>query len=103
MATDTANSEDGGPRGGQQQITPRPKDQRRPRHGSATATPPRRNETRSGIEGIEARRSAIEAELIEASAQGDGARIAALGIEHKTIEAELAVHYNEGDHLSSES
>ena len=55
------------------------------------------------IEGFESRRSALEAELIEASAQGDGVRIAALGIEHKTIEAELCVRYEEWDRLSSES
>ncbi len=55
------------------------------------------------IEGIESRRSAIEAELIEASAHGDGTRIATLGIEYKTIEAELAVRYKEWDHLSTES
>ena len=55
------------------------------------------------IEGFESRRSALEAQLIEASAQGDGARIAALGIEHKAIEAKLAVRYEEWDRLSSES
>ena len=54
------------------------------------------------IEDFESRRSTIEADLIEASAQGDGARIAALGIEHKTIGAELAVRYEEWDRLSSE-
>lgn len=55
------------------------------------------------IESIESRRSAIEVELIEASAQGDGARIAALGIEHKAIEVELAVRYEEWSRLSTES
>ena len=54
------------------------------------------------IEGFESRRSAIEAELIEASAQGDGVRIAALGAEHQAIGVELALHYEEWDRLSSQ-
>jgi ATP-binding cassette subfamily F protein 3 len=54
------------------------------------------------IEGLESRRSAIEAELMEASAQGDGIRIAALGAEHQALEAELATRYEEWDHLSSQ-
>ena len=56
----------------------------------------------AAIEGLESRRSIIEAELIEASAQGDGARIAALGTEHQAIDAELAIHYEEWDRLSSQ-
>jgi len=55
------------------------------------------------IEGLESRRSTIEAELIEASAQGDRVRIATLGTEHQAIEADLATRYEEWDHLSSES
>ncbi|MFC2079629.1 ATP-binding cassette domain-containing protein, partial [Candidatus Bipolaricaulota bacterium] len=54
------------------------------------------------IEGLESRRSAIEAELIEASALGDGVRIASLGAEHQAIEAELATRYVEWDRLSSQ-
>jgi len=54
------------------------------------------------IEGLEFRRSAIEADLIDASTQGDGARIAALGTEHQAIEAELATCYEDWDRLSSQ-
>ena len=54
------------------------------------------------IDGLESRRSIIEAELIDASAQGDGVRIAALGTEHQVIQAELASRYEEWDHLSSQ-
>jgi len=55
------------------------------------------------IEGLESRRCAIEAELIDASASGNTVRIAALGTEHQVIEAELATRYEKWNRLSSQA
>jgi ATP-binding cassette subfamily F protein 3 len=52
-------------------------------------------EVEQRIESLEARLAELESELVTASRDGDGARIASLGTEHKRVEDELSECYTE--------
>jgi ATP-binding cassette subfamily F protein 3 len=51
------------------------------------------------IEALEARLGEIERDLVTESGAGNGQRIASLGVEHKTVTADLEARYGEWDAL----
>ena len=54
------------------------------------------------IEALEARLTALEEELLEASRRGDGKRIAEFGDEHRSLTRSIAARYAQWERLSAQ-